>query len=184
MRPKIIVNVPKEHCIAHNSRRACRRALKTDDVIVVTDDNEDQRPLTTLTQTTPQKKILKKILKKKKTVNRDTHFLEMEWRGTWWTGIVHDEYRTRTYDISQHDKLLMMETVWSILVTRDNDPGYAFTPNKRETRLANRSFKRQVGDELKESTRLGVNLVVGHREGRMFRDEVHAEGKVHKLVPH
>eukprot|EP00971_Amphidinium_carterae_P080581 1594406-Amphidinium_carterae.1 len=28
-----------------------------------------------------------------------------------------------------------------------------------------------------------VNLAVGHRKGRMFRDEVYAEGKVHKLAP-
>eukprot|EP00971_Amphidinium_carterae_P249559 4953364-Amphidinium_carterae.1 len=31
--------------------------------------------------------------------------------------------------------------------------------------------------------KIQVNLAVGHREGRMFRDELYADGKVHKLVP-
>eukprot|EP00971_Amphidinium_carterae_P009321 183882-Amphidinium_carterae.4 len=40
-----------------------------------------------------------------------------------------------------------------------------------------------TGKHLKESTRIRVNLAVGYREGRMFRDEVYADAKVHKLVP-
>eukprot|EP00971_Amphidinium_carterae_P272764 5413614-Amphidinium_carterae.1 len=26
----------------------------------------------------------------------------MEYHGTWWTGIEHDDFKTKTYDISQH----------------------------------------------------------------------------------
>eukprot|EP00971_Amphidinium_carterae_P055761 1099939-Amphidinium_carterae.1 len=39
------------------------------------------------------------------------------------------------------------------------------------------------GSDLDAAKKIQVNLAVGHREGRMFRDEVYAEGKVHKLAP-
>eukprot|EP00971_Amphidinium_carterae_P173490 3439035-Amphidinium_carterae.1 len=35
----------------------------------------------------------------------------MEYGGTWWAGIVHDEYWTTTYDVNQHDRLLMMASL-------------------------------------------------------------------------
>eukprot|EP00971_Amphidinium_carterae_P281474 5588121-Amphidinium_carterae.1 len=40
--------------------------------------------------------------KKKKTSEKVTHFMEMEYHGTWWTGIEHEDFRTKTYDICQH----------------------------------------------------------------------------------
>eukprot|EP00971_Amphidinium_carterae_P288696 5732560-Amphidinium_carterae.1 len=39
------------------------------------------------------------------------------------------------------------------------------------------------GRDLEDAKRIQVKLAVGHREGSMFRDEVYADGKVHKLVP-
>eukprot|EP00971_Amphidinium_carterae_P029896 588007-Amphidinium_carterae.2 len=39
------------------------------------------------------------------------------------------------------------------------------------------------GEEYVESHPIRVNRAVGHREGRRFRDEVYAEGKVHKHLP-
>eukprot|EP00971_Amphidinium_carterae_P007104 140477-Amphidinium_carterae.1 len=40
--------------------------------------------------------------KKKKSVEKVTRFMEMEYHGTWWTGVEHEDFRTKTYDISQH----------------------------------------------------------------------------------
>eukprot|EP00971_Amphidinium_carterae_P316969 6301284-Amphidinium_carterae.2 len=40
--------------------------------------------------------------RKKKNPEKTSHFLEIEYHGSWWTGILHDEFRTKTYDINQH----------------------------------------------------------------------------------
>eukprot|EP00971_Amphidinium_carterae_P211605 4198716-Amphidinium_carterae.1 len=40
--------------------------------------------------------------RKKKNSEKVTRFMEMEYHGTWWTGIEHEDFRTKTYNISQH----------------------------------------------------------------------------------
>eukprot|EP00971_Amphidinium_carterae_P135587 2686368-Amphidinium_carterae.2 len=68
------------------------------------EEDDDDQPLSALTKTSvgesptptqPSKKL-------KKRTDKVTHFLEMEYGGLWWTGIVHEEYRTKTHDVNQH----------------------------------------------------------------------------------
>eukprot|EP00971_Amphidinium_carterae_P255463 5071321-Amphidinium_carterae.1 len=72
-------------------------------------------------------------------------FMEMEYHGTWWTGIEHEDFRTKTYDICQHPFMndLDLETEvfvdaltedgfeFSFQYTKKTDPVYALEPTKR-----------------------------------------------------
>eukprot|EP00971_Amphidinium_carterae_P235414 4671953-Amphidinium_carterae.1 len=69
----------------------------------------------------------------------------MEYHGSWWTGIEHEDFRTKTYDISQHKFMEDLESDTEVFVdalteegyefsfqyTKKTDPVYALEPTKR-----------------------------------------------------
>eukprot|EP00971_Amphidinium_carterae_P083157 1645478-Amphidinium_carterae.1 len=130
--------------------------------------------------------------------------MEMEYHGSWWTGIMHEDYRTKTYDLNQHHFIEELDSDTEVFVdavteegcefcfqyTKKTDPAFALEPTKRNPNgrkwhhLAElHMFFMLKGPDLDAAKKIQVNLAVGHREGRMFRDKVYADGKVHKLVP-
>eukprot|EP00971_Amphidinium_carterae_P242264 4810289-Amphidinium_carterae.1 len=40
----------------------------------------------------------------------------MEYHGTWWTGIEYEDYRTKTYDISQHQFMEELDSETEVFV--------------------------------------------------------------------
>eukprot|EP00971_Amphidinium_carterae_P332158 6466176-Amphidinium_carterae.1 len=159
--------------------------------------------------------------------------MEMEYHGTWWTGIEHEDFRTKTYDLGQHHFMADLDSEAEVYVdaltadgfefsfqyTKKTDPVYALEPTKKHpegrkwtgTTWVNTKERLDLpicpthgkpfalmdsgashvllplhmlnGPDLDVAKKIQVNLAVGHSEGRMFRDEVYADGKVHKLVP-
>eukprot|EP00971_Amphidinium_carterae_P315946 6280351-Amphidinium_carterae.1 len=92
-----------------------RRPDNTSQVVEVSDATDDSLPLSALknvdakktegqehAKTASQSAVEKSPKRKKKNSEKVTRFMEMEYHGTWWTGIEHEDFRTKTYDISQH----------------------------------------------------------------------------------
>eukprot|EP00971_Amphidinium_carterae_P127403 2524242-Amphidinium_carterae.1 len=69
--------------------------------------------------------------------------MEMKYHGTWWTGVEHEDFRTKTYDISQHMEELNFDMEvfvdayteegykFSFQYTKKTDSIYALEPTKR-----------------------------------------------------
>eukprot|EP00971_Amphidinium_carterae_P004566 91500-Amphidinium_carterae.1 len=163
------------------------------------------------------------LKRKKKNPEKITHFMEMEYHGSWWTGVEHDDFRTKTFDLNQHHFMSDLEVFMDALTedghefsfqyTKKTDPVYALEPTKkypegrRWTGITWINTKDRLdlpicpahgkpfalmdsgashvllplhmlkSPDLENAKKIQVNLAVGHREGRMFRDEVYADGK-------
>eukprot|EP00971_Amphidinium_carterae_P045746 900128-Amphidinium_carterae.1 len=69
----------------------------------------------------------------------------MEYGGSWWTGIMHDDFRTKTYDINQQRFIADLDQNTEVFVeamtedghefcfqyTKQTDPMYALEPTKK-----------------------------------------------------
>eukprot|EP00971_Amphidinium_carterae_P251804 4999390-Amphidinium_carterae.1 len=91
-----------------------RRSDDKYQIVEVSDATDDSMPLSALKNVDMKKTEAQDVNKtsksstqetspkKKKNPEKVTHFMEMEYHGSWWTGIEHDDFRTKTYDIHQH----------------------------------------------------------------------------------
>eukprot|EP00971_Amphidinium_carterae_P251473 4991704-Amphidinium_carterae.1 len=66
-------------------------------------------------------------LKKKKSAEKVTRFMEMEYHGTWWTGVEHEDFRTKTYDISQHKFMEELDSDTEVYVDAFTEEGFEFS---------------------------------------------------------
>eukprot|EP00971_Amphidinium_carterae_P228802 4538821-Amphidinium_carterae.1 len=130
----------------HKSLEQCleeapwRQPDDTSQVVEVSDATEDSLPLSVLKNADAKKtesqdhskaaspSALEKAPKrKKKNSEKVTRFMEMEYHGSWWTGIEHEEFRTKTYDISQHKFMEDLDSETEVFVDALTEEGYEFS---------------------------------------------------------
>eukprot|EP00971_Amphidinium_carterae_P012463 245207-Amphidinium_carterae.1 len=74
--------------------------------------------------------------------------MEMEYHGTWWTGIEHEEFRTKTYDICQHPFVNDLESETEVFVDALTEDcfEFSFQYTKKNFDLSSRQlrFPRQL----------------------------------------
>eukprot|EP00971_Amphidinium_carterae_P182846 3628414-Amphidinium_carterae.2 len=116
---------------------------KTDEsyqVVEVSDATDDSLPLSALKNVEAKKTegkenaktegpsaLEKSPKRKKKKSEKATHFMEMEYHGTWWTGIEHEDFRTKTYDISQHKFMEDLDSETEVFVDALTEEGFEFS---------------------------------------------------------
>eukprot|EP00971_Amphidinium_carterae_P170260 3373341-Amphidinium_carterae.5 len=126
----------------------------------------------------------------------------MEYGGTWWTSIVHDNNRTKPYDINQHQFIAEMgsdtevyEYSMTLYVdattedgmdfcfqyTKKTDPVYALEPTKKWAE--GRTGTTWVQCPVHTKDRLDFPICPARVEGQGLGRSIQDPRKVHKLVP-